>query len=134
MVDSYVGRLLAQMNRAFPDALVDGWPPLVETISLPDATDRHVVAAALSGRADVIVTENQKDFPPEELPVSMFSQTADTFLLDSLDLHPQRRPGGRACSRHEDWTKWATAERDRNRHVVAGPAVPGNRRGIAPCT
>ncbi len=88
VVDSYVGRLRAQMNRAFPDALVDGWQPLVEAISLPDATDRHVVAAALSGRADVIVTENQKDFPPEELPVSMFSQTADTFLLDSLDLHP----------------------------------------------
>lgn len=42
VVDSYVGRLLAQTNRAFPDALVDGWQPLVEVISLPDATDRHV--------------------------------------------------------------------------------------------
>ena len=43
VVDTYVGRLLAQMNRAFPDALIDGWQPLVETITLPDLADRHVV-------------------------------------------------------------------------------------------
>lgn len=79
------------------------------------------------------MTENQKDFPPEELPVSMFSQTADAFLLDSLDLHPSAvRAAVRAVAMN--WTKWATAERDRNRHVVAGPAVPGIRRGIAPGT
>lgn len=64
---SYVRRLLAQMNRAFPDALVTGWEPLVSTIDLPDPNDRHVVAAAVIGRADVIVTENRKDFPAGNL-------------------------------------------------------------------
>lgn len=85
---AYVGRMLQQMERAFPDALVENWSPLVPTISLPDPDDRHVVAAAVVGRADVIVTENLKDFPAAALPAPLLVQSADTFLLDSLDLHP----------------------------------------------
>ena len=88
VVDSYVGKIARPDEPGLPRRTGRRVEPLVETITLPDATDRHVVAAALSGRADVIVTENQKDFPPEQLPVPMSSQTADTFLLDSLDLHP----------------------------------------------
>jgi len=45
------------------------------------------VAAALIGRADVIVTDNTKDFPPDQLPSPLFAQTLDEFLIDSLDLH-----------------------------------------------
>jgi len=89
VVDAYVGRLKAQMTTAFPDALVQGWQPLVETIDLPDVNDRHVVAAAQHGRADVVVTNNRADFPIERLPTPLFTQTADTFLLDTYDLHPQ---------------------------------------------
>jgi predicted nucleic acid-binding protein len=88
VVDSYASRLLTQMTRAFPDAMVDGWRSIVETISLPDPNDRHIVAAALSGRADVVVTDNQQDFPCDALPAPLFTQTTDTFLLDSLDLYP----------------------------------------------
>jgi hypothetical protein len=84
---TYIARLLSHMGTAFPDALVEGWA-LVSTIELPDVNDRHVVAAALAGRADVIVTNNRKHFPIEALPKPLFTQTADTFLLDSLDLHP----------------------------------------------
>lgn len=51
------------MNEAFDDALISGWEPLVRGVELPDPDDAHVVAAALRGRADVIVTENVKDFP-----------------------------------------------------------------------
>lgn len=87
-VDAYVQRLLAQMTTAFPDALVENWSALVSTVTLPDPDDRHVVAAAIVGRADVIVTQNLRDFPADALPTPLLVQSADVFLLDSLDLHP----------------------------------------------
>jgi predicted nucleic acid-binding protein len=89
VTETYVRRLTMQMAVAFPDALVAGWERLVNTIDLPDPNDRHVVAAAVAGRADVIVTENRKHFPTEQLPSPLFTQTTDTFLLDSFDLYPE---------------------------------------------
>jgi len=86
--EAYVGRLVQQMTQSFPDALVEGWELVEGSIELPDPDDRHVVAAALIGRADVIVTDNTKDFPADRLPAPLFTQTLDEFLLDSLDLHP----------------------------------------------
>jgi predicted nucleic acid-binding protein len=65
--DAYLTRLFRQMETAFPDALVTGWEPLVATVQLPDPDDRHVVAAAWAGRADVIVTDNLADFPTDAL-------------------------------------------------------------------
>jgi hypothetical protein len=34
----YIERLLRQMRTAFPDAVVEGWQPLVATFDLPDPT------------------------------------------------------------------------------------------------
>jgi hypothetical protein len=75
------------MKTAFLDALATGWEPLVPTIHLPDPDDRHVVAAARAGRADVIVTDNLADFPPSALPAPLTRQSLDDFLHDELDLH-----------------------------------------------
>jgi PIN domain len=86
--DAYLTRLFRQMETAFPDALVTGWESLAETVQLPDPGDRHVVAAARVGRADVIVTDNLADFPPVALPAPLTRQALDEFLLDALDLHP----------------------------------------------
>lgn len=55
------------METTFPDAVVTGWEPLAATVQLPDPDDRHVVAAAWAGRADVIVTDNLADFPARRL-------------------------------------------------------------------
>ena len=77
------------MNEAFDDARVVGWEPLEEAIDLPDPDDRHVVAAALRGRADAIITENTKDFPStvmESLGLEVIR--LDAFLLDQYDLNP----------------------------------------------
>jgi hypothetical protein len=55
------------MNAAVLDCLVTGYEALVPSLSLPDPHDRHVLAAAIQGRADVIVTFNLKDFPDDTL-------------------------------------------------------------------
>lgn len=89
-INAYVARLLAQMTTTFPDATIDRWQWLEPSIVLPDPNDRHVVAAAVVGRADVIVTNNGKDFPAEALPEPLFTQTPEEFLLDALDLHTDR--------------------------------------------
>ena len=77
------------MNEFFPDASVSGWGSLEQSIDLPDPNDAHVVAAAIAGRADVIITLNLKDFPPDTLrPLGLEAQTPDEFLLNQLDLDP----------------------------------------------
>lgn len=58
-------------------------------LNLPDPDDRHVLAAAIHGRCDVIVTFNQKDFP--RMTLNTFNieiQDPDSFLLYQLDLSP----------------------------------------------
>lgn len=86
---SYVLQMRKQMNRALPDARVVDWENLLPAVpGMRDPNDRHVVATALSGRADVIVTFNLRDFEDGALPGGLFSQSPDDFLLDLLDLHP----------------------------------------------
>jgi len=41
--------------------------PLIDALTLPDFDDRHVLAAAVTARAQVIVTTNVKDFPTAAL-------------------------------------------------------------------
>ncbi len=54
---------IAFVRAAWPDACV-AWPSSLEArLWLPDRADCHVLAAAISGSADVIVTLNKKDFP-----------------------------------------------------------------------
>jgi len=78
------------MNEAFDDALVTGWEPLAASIVLPDPDDAHVVAAGLVGRADVIVTENARDFPDSVLgPLGLKAVGLDEFLLDQFELSPE---------------------------------------------
>lgn len=77
------------MDRAFQDASVSGWDGLLSALSLPDPDDAHVLAAAIVGRADVIVTMNLKDFPQTLLePYEIEVIGPDEFLLDQLDLAP----------------------------------------------
>jgi len=50
------------MNQAVPDALVTGYESLICNLELPDADDRHVLAAAIRAGAQAIITFNLKDF------------------------------------------------------------------------
>jgi hypothetical protein len=53
---------------------------------LPDANDRHVLAAAIVGRCDVIVTANLKDFPEAVAPFGIEARHPDDFLCNHLNL------------------------------------------------
>ena len=55
--------VVERMNASVPDCLVTNYEKLANSIELPDPDDRHVVAAAIVGHADAIVTFNTKDFP-----------------------------------------------------------------------
>ncbi len=85
-----IKKRFADMEDAFEDARVDGWEDLEDTVTLPDPDDRHVVAAALRGRADAIVTANIRHYPVDILgPLNIEVIHPDDFLLDQLDLAPR---------------------------------------------
>jgi len=66
-IRAYASRTRQRMDAIFPDALVDGFQPLIAGLTLPDAKDRHVLAAAIHVGAAAIVTYNLPDFPASEL-------------------------------------------------------------------
>lgn len=76
------------MNQALPDANITGYEYLIEGLTLPDIDDRHVLAAAIRAKAEVIVTLNQKDFPAEFLaPFNIEALHPDEFISDLFDLN-----------------------------------------------
>ncbi|AUY49747.1 PIN domain-containing protein [Streptomyces sp. CB01881] len=80
-------RLRQLMNDSIRDVCVTGYEPLVEMLKLPDPDDRHVLAAAIRSKAQVIVTDNRKDFPPATLAEwGVEPKSADSFFLDLLGL------------------------------------------------
>ena len=77
------------MKAAFEDATVTGWEATCAGLDLPDPDDRHVLAAAMMGGAQSLVTFNLKDFPDDRLiDTGVEAVHPDEFLLDQLDLYP----------------------------------------------
>ena len=75
------------MDRAARDCLVTGYVPLIPALDLRDPDDRHVLAAAIAGRCDVIVTCNLRDFPEKAVaPYGIEVLHPDNFLSNHLDL------------------------------------------------
>lgn len=79
------------MDQHAEDAVVEGYEPLVTSLSLPDPDDRHVLAAAIRCRADAIVTFNLKDFPDDVLREwGVEAIHPDDFLKYQFDLNMPR--------------------------------------------
>jgi PIN domain len=79
------------MREAVPDWEVpeSAWLPLTQGIELPDPNDAHVLAAAIAGHADCIVTSNIKDFPASILmQYGIEPIDPDTFIVNQWDLDP----------------------------------------------
>ncbi len=78
------------MNAHVRDCLVADYEPLVAGLTLPDPDDRHVLAAAIRARADVIVTFNLSDFPADVLKTyRLEAQHPDEFIAHLSDLAPE---------------------------------------------
>lgn len=83
-----IERSVLLMRDAVPDCLVVGYERLTAGLELPDPDDRHVLAAAIAGHADAIVTYNLKDFPAEVLAVHHIeAQHPDEFMMNQFELH-----------------------------------------------
>lgn len=77
------------MELYFPNARITGHDLLTVTPSLPDPDDNHVLAAAITARADAIVTYNLRHFPADQLaPYGIEPIHPDAFLLAQLGLDP----------------------------------------------
>jgi predicted nucleic acid-binding protein len=75
------------MDTHVREGLISGYEPLIPALTLPDPKDRHVLAAAIHAKADVIVTFNLKDFPADTLALfGIEAQHPDEFVISLLDL------------------------------------------------
>lgn len=83
-------RRLRVMREHFPEALVGGHDELAKALEcIPDENDRHVLAAAICGHANTVVTFNEKHFPQECLePYGILRQHPDEFLVHQFHLSP----------------------------------------------
>lgn len=83
-------RTRSLMNSAVPDCLVTGYEPIIGSLNLPDIDDRHVLAAAITSKASLIVTFNISDFPSPTLKAySLQAQHPDSFLVHLFDAAPE---------------------------------------------
>ena len=82
-----LARCRSLMDAAIPDCLVTGYEPLIPTLSLPDVDDHHVLAAAIHGGAQSIVTFNLRDFPEGATrPHGIAVLHPDDFVVQLLEM------------------------------------------------
>ena len=75
---------IAALERRFPNALVDIQAETQSMVTLPDPDDDHVLAAAIDGEADELITLNLKDFPTNTLSsYGIIRRDPDGFLLEA---------------------------------------------------
>lgn len=77
---------IALLRTAWPEAEVAADEALTAALSLPDPADRHVLAAAVAGGADVLLTRNRADFPTRTLARhGIILRDPDGFLVELLE-------------------------------------------------
>jgi len=99
-------RRIRVMRGAFPEALVHVPQGFAEGIHGIDEKDRHVVGAAVLGKANAIVTLNEKDFPVDRLrEYGILLHTPNSFLVHQFHLNPHvilEKLDAQAAARHKE--------------------------------
>lgn len=81
---------IAGVRAAFPEAEVAVSEASESRLSLPDPADVHVLAAAIDGDADELLTMNLKDFPTNALSAyGIVRRSPDDFLLEAFHGDPK---------------------------------------------
>ena len=74
---------IALVTSDWRDAIVDIPDGTEDELTLPDVNDRHVLAAAIAGKADELLTANISDFPTRILgQYGVIRRHPDEFLLE----------------------------------------------------
>jgi len=80
--------LITQMTNAFDDACVYGWESLEGSFGLPDPDDEHLVAAAVVGGAEAIVSDNISDLPVGKVPDHIQVIEPAVFAANTIAVSP----------------------------------------------
>ena len=82
---------IALVRAAWPKSEIS-WAPSLETrLWLPDVNDRHVLAAAIAGSADLLITLNARDFPRTTLfEEGLDRLDPDALLLKAYNSYPDQ--------------------------------------------
>lgn len=76
------------IRRHFPEAMVEGYEAEIPAMT-NDPKDRHVLAAAIVGKADLVVTNDIRHFPEHSRDeYGIGAATADAFALKLFDENP----------------------------------------------
>lgn len=77
---------ISLMRTDWPTCEVVPADSLEETLSLPDENDIHVLAAAIAGKAEAVVTVNLRDFPGRTLARhGLMVRTPDSVLVELVE-------------------------------------------------
>lgn len=77
------------VTKSFPEAFISGYEDLIPLMT-NDEKDRHVLAAAVRDKLDIIVTFNLKDFKPEDLEKwGVRAVHPQDYLLTLYSMNPQ---------------------------------------------
>lgn len=77
---------IAALRARWPENEIAPAPETETTLSLPDPDDLHVLAAAIEGEADAVLTVNLRDFPGRTLARhGLMVRTPDSVLMELLE-------------------------------------------------
>ena len=111
--DGFARAEIALLNARWPKASVPPRDGDLRRLHLPDENDIHVLAAAVSAGADMILTLNNSDFPRHILgEEGLIRGNPDLFLRGFVDSHPDEMSAlgarvlaeARRLSGRPDWT------------------------------
>ena len=89
------------MRRVLPEADVCGYKHRIAGLTLPDAGNRHVLAAAIEADASVLLTLNLADFPYASLTAhGIVTRDPDNFLCELHASDPEAAEAAVDAARH----------------------------------